>query len=493
MNTLSMRPRAVELDDVQGLLRFGYKRHTEACFLLLKVEDADAARAFLSQVSVADAQFSDSPPVTVLQVALSSAGMTALGVPGQVVAGFAEEFVAGMATDEDRSRRLGDQGNSHPSHWEWGSGVGVPDVLLMLYAMPGHLDVWRAELEAQLDGGFSLLAVLDSTDSGGREPFGFRDGLSQPELDWERRRPVEDRDRLHYDNLSCLGEFLLGYPNEYGLYTDRPLLEPDRDPNGLLLRAEDWPERADLGRNGSYLVLRQLHQDIGGFWGWLLGRADGDRDLALRWAESMVGRSVDGKPLVHAEACGNDFTYDEDPQGQVCPIGAHIRRANPRNGDYPPGTRGLLTRLRRFLGFDAQARPLDLIASTRFHRLLRRGRSYGEPQSLDGMLAGEAPQTPAGLHFVCLAANIGRQFEFVQNAWINGTRFAGLPGEADPLLGDRQPGSDGTPSDCFSLPRPDGPAERLCALPRFVEVKGGAYFFLPGIRALRYLAGSSTR
>ena len=93
-----------------------------------------------------------------------------------------------------------------------------------------------------------------------------------------------------------------------------------------------------------------------------------------------------------------------------------------------------------------------------------------------------------GLHFICLGANIARQFEFVQNAWAMGIHFDGLPNESDPLLGTRLPSADGTPSDGFSLPRGDGPDERIAALPQFVTVLGGAYFFLPGIRALRFLA-----
>jgi deferrochelatase/peroxidase EfeB len=325
---------------------------------------------------------------------------------------------------------------------------------------------------------------------GGVEPFGFVDGISQPEIDWGRTRPVEDRDRLDYSNLTCLGEFLLGYPNEYGLYTDRPLLDPGRDPTGLLPRAEDRPDLADLGRNGSYLVMRQLSQDAQGFWQYLQRQAGGDLHLARRWAEAMVGRAMDGTSLVDSGGDANAFTYASDPEGVRCPLGAHIRRANPRNADLPPGGPGILSRLKRTLGFDAEARARDLVASTRFHRLLRRGREYGVPMTLDQALSDTAVVEESGLHFICLTANIGRQFEFVQSAWMVGTKFDGLQSEGDPLLGHRQPGPDGQPTDCFSIPRPDGPDQRLCGLPHFVTVRGGAYFFLPGIRALRYLAST---
>jgi deferrochelatase/peroxidase EfeB len=101
------------------------------------------------------------------------------------------------------------------------------------------------------------------------------------------------------------------------------------------------------------------------------------------------------------------------------------------------------------------------------------------------------PPTESGLHFVCLNANIQRQFEFVQSAWIMGTKFNGLHEESDPLLGNRLPGLAGTRCDFFTIPRADGPTRRLENLPQFVSVAGGAYFFLPGIRALRFLASSA--
>ncbi|MGA8261924.1 MAG: hypothetical protein WB783_17060, partial [Arenicellales bacterium] len=311
-------------------------------------------------------------------------------------------------------------------------------------------------------------------------------------------RPARDQEQTAYTNLSCLGEFLLGYPNEYGLYTDRPLLDPLRDGAAMLPRAEDLPGKVDLGRNGSYLVMRQLRQDVQGFWKFLDHQAGGDPALRQRWAEAMVGRTLQGEPIVVARdetiagdppSDSNAFTYESDPQGIHCPLGAHIRRANPRNADLPAGGPGILSKLKRILGFDAEALARDLVASTRFHRLLRRGRAYGPKVSLDQAL-GDTAADETGLYFICLGANISRQFEFAQSAWIAGTKFNGLGGEGDPLLGHREAGPDGTPTDVFSMPRPDGPDERLCGLPRFVTVVGGAYFFLPGIRALRYLAGA---
>lgn len=492
--------RAVELNDVQGLLRFGYKHLTEASFLLLRVKDPLAARAWLAQAPVTSAVKADPLPDTALHVALTSEGLRALEVDPDLLAEFSAEFVAGMASDAARARRLGDIGANDPRGWQWGAGEQVPHVAVLLYARSGRLAAWEQETETQWGAGFVRIARLLTSDLQGLEPFGFVDGISQPHIDWERRRPVRDQDQLEYSNVSCLGEFLLGYPNEYGLYTPRPLLTPRRDPDALLPRAEDAPDQADLGRNGCYLVLRQLHQDVQGFWRELDRHAEGNTDLRERLAAAMVGRKKNGDPLVAPSedlAAGNapaqpsklnDFTYETDPRGLRCPLGAHIRRANPRTADVPGGPGGILSRLWRMLGFDRATRHQDLVASTRFHRLLRRGRTFGAGATPELSTPQPSSSTETGIYFICLVANIKRQFEFVQSAWLIGSKFAGLTGESDPLLGHRLPDPGDSPTNGFSIPQADGPDRRLNSLSQFVTVQGGAYFFLPGIRALRYLA-----
>jgi Dyp-type peroxidase family len=504
MSTIVSQDRCVELDDVQGLVRFGYKHLTEACFLLLRVKDSAAARAWLAKAPITSAVKADPLPETALQVAFTSEGLRALKIAPDLCEEFSAEFVAGMASDAARARRLGDVGANDPSNWRWGAGERVPHVAMLLYARSGRLAAWEEEIEAQCAAGFVRIERLSTSDMRGVEPFGFADGISQPEVDWERKRPVRDQDELEYRNASCLGEFLLGYPNEYGLYTPRPLMAPQRDPGGLLPRAEDAPEQADLGRNGCYLVIRQLRQDVQRFWRELDQQADGDADLRERLAEAMVGRRKNGEPLVapnQESVTGgastpqsklNNFTYQADPRGVRCPLGAHIRRTNPRNADFPPGVRGILSRLWRMLGFNATALEQDLVASTRFHRLLRRGRTYGAgvAPSLSG--AGSSSSGDTGLHFICLVANIKRQFEFVQSAWLIGSKFSGLT-ESDPLLGHRLPDPGDSPTDGFSIPQADGPDHRLDGLPQFVTVQGGSYFFLPGIRALRYLATTHSK
>ena len=480
-------------------MRFGYRHLTEACFLLLRVKDPAAARAWLAQVPITSAVKADPLPQTALQIAFTSDGLRALEVDPNLCVEFSAEFVAGMASDVARARRLGDVGANDPGGWKWGVGERVPHVAVLLYAGPGRLAAWEQEIEAQCAAGFVRIERLSTSDMQGVEPFGFVDGISQPEVDWERKRPVRDQDQLEYSNISCLGEFLLGYPNEYGLYTPRPLLAPQRDPGALLPRAEDAPDQADLGRNGCYLVMRQLRQDVQGFWSALDQQAQGDAGLREQLAAAMVGRKKNGEPLVapseKSVAGGtstprsklNNFTYQGDPQGLRCPLGAHIRRTNPRNADLPPGARGILSRLWRLLGFNAAALEQDLIASTRFHRLLRRGRTYDAGVASAPSATGSAPSVDTGIYFICLVANIKRQFEFVQSAWLIGSKFAGLS-ERDPLLGHRLPDPGDSPTDGFSIPQANGPDRRLSGLPQFVTVLGGAYFFLPGIRALRYLA-----
>ena len=488
-----------DFSDVQGLLRFGYKHHTEGAFALLRVRNRAAARAWLASAQVATGAKGPLPS-TVLQVAFSAEGLRELGVPPQVVATFAPEFVAGLGTDANRARRLGDVGNNDPAHWEWG-GPGTdaqPHVLVMAYALPGHLGAFGRDLESHWAVPFELMRWLATSDMGGVEPFGFTDGISQPEIDWSRELPAEDHDSLAYRNLASLGEFVLGYPNEYGRFTARPLLDPG-GAAALLPRAEDAPDRADLGRNGSYLVLRTLRQDVPGFWRFLHAQAGGDAAERQRIAEAMVGRRMDGQSLVEpgtdpiagvdaASHARNGFTFDADAAGLRCPVGAHVRRANPRNADLPPGTRGLVARAVHILGFDGAALRADAIASVRFHRVLRRGREYGRRLGMAEALTAPTPTVDSGLHFICLCADLARQFEFVQGAWIAGTKFAGLPHEGDPLMGNRLSAPDEPDTARFTMPRAGCPSRVVEGLPTFVDVVGGAYFFLPGVRALRYLA-----
>jgi len=490
---------SIDYEDVQGLVRFGYGKMTEACYFLLLIENAFAARGWLKSAAVSSAVERNPAPNTAMQVAFTWAGLQALGIPRSAGTGFSAEFLAGMAGDESRSRRLGDVGASDPNRWQWGGPGTVPHVLVMLYAEPTLLDGWKQTIKgAQWATAFRELACLSTSHLDGVEPFGFADGISQPTLDWEQQR-TPGGDDVRFGNLLALGEFLLGYPNEYAKYTERPLLTASDDPHGILAAAGDSGQR-DFGLNGTYLVFRDLEQDVRSFWGFLHRQASGDPERRRWLAARMVGRTLTGEPLmptadrpiagVDSPHEGlNRFTYDADGAGIRCPLGAHIRRANPRTGDFPAGTTGFWSRLSRVFGFGGKRLEEDVIASARFHRILRRGREYGEGLSPDDAVkSAPAVAEDRGLRFICLNANLARQFEFVQNAWIMGTKFAGLTEESDALLGNRAslPGCSAT--DTFSIPQESGLTRRLTALPRFVTVRGGAYFFLPSLRAVRYLS-----
>ena len=491
----------IAFDDMQVLLRFGNGRLTESAFLLLGIRHAGAARQWLRSAPISNAVAKDPPPDTALQIAFSAQGLAALDLDRAAIEEFSDEFITGMSGDPSRSRRLGDIGNNSPERWEWGGRPDrLPHVLLLLYATENGLAAWRERLTDSIFAqGFELLAELPTDVLEATEPFGFVDGISQPRIDWDQQQGTGPHGRDEYANWLAPGDVVLGYSNEYGLYTERPLIDPGKDTSAAFLPdAEDEPGKKDFGRNGCYLVIRQLQQDVPGFWQFIDRVVESDAEQREQLAASMVGRYRDGTPLmppaaesvpgIPTNATRNQFTYEQDPEGTRCPIGAHIRRTNPRTGDYPPGVSGWFSRLVRALGFGLRRPDADLIASTRFHRLVRRGRNYGPPLTPGEAVRHDAPAAQRGLQFICLVGNITRQFEFVQNAWIINSKFGGVPNERDPVVGTRATLIDQTATDHFRQPDPAGPTRTTCALPQFVTVKGGGYFFMPGLRALRYLA-----
>jgi Dyp-type peroxidase family len=466
----------LELDDIQGLIPRGYSTLKSACFLVLAIADPATARTALEQLALRVTNGRSEPSDTAVNLAFTSDGLRRLGVETPDLGGFSEEFVLGM-TDPNRSRFLGDVGEDAPQKWRWGGPTTPPvHALAMLYARDEQgLDRLEAEVRQDVLAGGGLLEVvrLGTAELTDREPFGFRDGISQPLIEGlPKAKAARERGAVG-DEVVKAGEFVLGYPNEYGLLTDRPLLPSPYDSAGLLPRGPGGAA-ADFGRNGSYLVFRQLHQDVEAFWNYLdeeTRRPDGIGDPAARdaLAARMVGRWPSGAPLVRAPrqddpglATDNDFGYfATDPDGLSCPLGSHIRRANPRDSlDPRPGS-------------------AESIAIGRRHRILRRGRAYGPGGPGDG--------SERGLHFLCLNANISRQFEFVQHTWLNSPTFNGLYDAPDPVVAPRL-------SHRSTFTEQARPVRiRHIGLPQFVSVQGGAYFFLPGLQALRYLcAGTRT-
>ena len=488
-----------EHDDIQGLVRAGYGSLKEAIYLLLRIRDRAAAKAWLASAPVTSVADMRSHLKEARHLAFTAAGLRALGVGESIVEAFSPEFVSGMAGEDARSRRLGDIAANAPSHWEWGSGAGEPHILLMLYAESGRLAALRDSILTPAFTATFEVRELATSNMGGREPFGFADGISQPRMDWDGERDASTSADLEYGNVIAPGEFLLGYLNEYVRYTDRPLLNPALVGAGDLPFAPEDAGRRDLGRNGTYLVFRQLHQDVRGFWRFIASQSA--RVEPARLAEAMVGRTISGDPLVPlldrpirgvgpdaTDIARNRFTYESDGDGVKCPLGGHVRRANPRTGDMPGGVQNVFSQVLRQLGLKKDDPRADLAASSRFHRILRRGREYGRFIEPEAALKPDEPDPESGINFICLNANIARQFEFVQEAWLTSAKFAGMSGEQDPLTGDRQPLPEGEPRDGFVVPQLAGPCRRISGLPSFVTVRGGAYFFLPGLKALRFIA-----
>jgi deferrochelatase/peroxidase EfeB len=462
--------------DIQALADRGFGSLTGACYLLLRIQNPALAKPWLRSfdiTSLAQARTQRLPQVC--QIAFTAAGLCALGTKVTAEAGFDPQFIDGIAGDERRSHQLGDEGANAPAHWHWGIGEQEPHILLILLAANTTIDsLVKDTCSAAVAAGCTVISgntPTTTTTPLGREPFGFADGVSQPDYDWSGKlTPGGARDR-DYRNLLAMGELLLGYPNEYGFIGDYPT--------------------AELGRNGSYLVYRQLAQDVTGFWQWQARQA-GDGAIAL--AERMVGRELDGAPLPGLQSATimgtddtrNAFLFADDANGIVCPIGAHIRRVNPRSVDDPQGGPGFLRNLISTLGFSGTAMH-DAVASARFHRLSRRGRPYGAVIGPQAAMQGTGAGQETGLHFLCLNTNIARQFEFVQGAWIANAKFAGLAAEQDPLLGNRLPLAGAQPTDAFSYTDSGACPRTISGLPQFVTVRGGAYFFMPGLRSLAHL------
>lgn len=537
-----MTRRDIDTSDIQAIAKTGFVSLKAASYMLLRVGESDAARRWLRDLAPAclakpadvkkTVEIEEKNRVDTYQIAFTAAGLRKLGVDESIMQRFSPEFVEGMAGDANRSLRLGDICENAPEKWLWGVGDKEPHILLILLAKDdARLAALVDEMLQQAEGaGLSKIDILPTSDMGGLEPFGFADGGSQPSFDWDRpRTPGTTADR-DYTNLLALGELLLGYRNEYGLLTERPVLAAD-EKNAAILQRDGHPSgRGDLGLNGTYLVYRQLDQNVLCFWRWIVREAERVGVTMEELAESMVGRRLDGTPLADLnlgrsipgvdadDADVNGFLYDTDPEGLSCPLGAHIRRANPRTGDAPGGKQGPLDNLLVTLGltFRHDRAPTsstlpwprnttvwpfarsedDAVASARFHRIVRRGREYGEKVGPREALDPAKPDPKAGIHFICLNANIARQFEFIQSAWIASAKFAALTGEQDPLLGNRQPfptapfaGPEGPQcTDGFSRPGAPPAGRHSTGLPQFVTVRGGAYFFLPSLTALKWIA-----
>jgi Dyp-type peroxidase family len=380
---------------------------------------------------------------------------------------------------------LGDYGDSSPEKWDWGSAEKEVDILLVLIAssVENLHQLYEQERPQWEAAGLAVVKSIEATSlSVQKEHFGFGGVSSQPFIEGFSQKGSPD-------NTIKAGEVIMGYINEYNKMPDSPVVEARLDPGHLLpeYRVEGMAangRQGDLGKNGSYLVFRQLKQEVKKFWEFMDQQTrhpdnSSNPEARLLLAAKMVGRWPDGASLVnapdkHLDQYRDDDTFmyaETDLYGEKCPIGAHIRRCNPRD------TKG--------------DNPRQAIKVNNRHRILRRGRSYGPPLAPsmlpeDMLQAEEVPATERGINFICFNTSINRQFEFIQQTWVNNPKFNGLYDDPDPLLGRPDPQARGL-NRHFSIPAIPV-RKRVTNLPSFVETRGGAYFFMPGIRALKYLA-----
>ena len=486
------------LADIQGFITSGYGHLSKAAYLFVQFQDPSRAREWLAAVAPVITTAKPWPktasgdkvkPVAALNLAFTREGLAALGLPRDVLCTFPEEFQEGM-TEPKRSRILGDTQESDPSDWEFGgSGQAAIHALLIIHAATSETLEWACDEQRKLFAR-SAGAVAELPEclqhgyrpDGDHEPFGFHDGVGQPSIAG-----------IDPDGVPT-GEFILGYENHYSVITPTPVVPASLDARGIL-PALDNPYHAsaplrDLGCHGSYVVYRKLQQDVAAFWQFVKREADRsggvDDPCRMVWlAARMVGRWPSGTALMLSPEADdpklrerNDFLYRDDPDGLRCPIGSHIRRTNPRDDvkPYPAA---------------------ESLSMTEAHRLLRRARAFGptlfDPTVLTdptsdacraAVLALADDGRPRGIHFFCVNASIRSQFEFVQQTWCNNPRFGGLYDNKDPISGDND--RTGEPPSHMSIP--GRPFFRTAPLPRFVTVRAGAYFFMPSLRALRFLA-----
>jgi Dyp-type peroxidase family len=444
----------INLADIQGNVLRGYT-YPCAAYLFLRIDDPAKARALmgrmLPQISTAE-PWQDGPPPTALHVALTYSGLQAVGVSQEILDSFPAEFREGMAA---RAEHLGDRGPSAPSQWEPGLGTGDAHVLVTVYAVdPEHLE--RARMALKTVGAEGAVTVINETRAAaleaGRDHFGFADGIAQPSLHGSgvKARPGDGQpngDGTWRD--VAVGEFLLGHQDEDGGLPAAPA--------------------APFDCNGTFMIYRKLRQDAAAWRSFIAAEGAKYPGGPEKLGAKIVGRWQDGTPLSLSPdapdpavagdpARINAFSYKDDPEGMRCPLGAHIRRTNPRDD-------------KEFFGGRLSNR----------HRIIRRGRSYGPPLPPG---VAEDDGEDRGLVFICFQASIARQFEVIQAQWVDDGDPFGLGPDKDFLIGDPN-------GDAGKMTIQGRPPHFLRPQPRFVTMRGGEYLYRPSMTALRMLADGS--
>ena len=446
--------------DLQGNVVRGYARHCHCAYLLTAVAHPADARAFLTRLidehRIATERSWRKHPATLLNVAFTYRGLERLHPHLDAFAPY-EDFRQGMYA---RGRRyLGDLGDNDPDNWDAVLRKETHALFTVYGDSEDTRDAAADALAAELgDEGFAVVhdQRADMLE-GNREHFGFTDGFSQPALRGvaETRRSRSGEGVQHsmlrrvwegeWRNVR-LGEFVLGYEDEDGV-----------------IPGEDHP----LLRNGTFMVWRKLEQHVDRFNEWISSHAGGGEGAEARLKAQILGRWADGVSLVRQPASPeyvpapdanaphepeiNDFTYRRDPGGLACPLGAHVRRANPRDA----------------LGFHTER--------TRRNRIIRRGMPYADDDGTRGLI------------FVCFNADITRQFEQIQGQWLMSGDTFGLGSDRDFLTAGLDPGRA---SERMTIQGDkDRPPRFITRDRQFVTVRGGHYLFVPGIAALRRIAG----
>jgi deferrochelatase/peroxidase EfeB len=443
-------PVTVELEDIQAtVLRYRPEPYY-GTHVMLHVADPRAGRELLRRLaphvdSAADWWRAGEPWIA---VAVTYAGLVALGVPQDSLESFPDAFRAGMAA---RADQLLDHGPNDPVHWEPEFGSGLIHIGVSVFSDAEETWQRTVALARQHYEGAAGLTVLSTQDFGAQpgdlNPLGYRDSIGQPAIAGSGVAPLPGQ-----GPPIKAGEFILGYPGEAGV----PLPAPQPDV---------------LGRNGTFVGLRKYQSLVATFNRFLRDHAATDAERELL-AAKLVGRWRSGAPLTLAPtqddpALGadprrnDDFTYAGDPHGRRVPLGAHMRRMNPRDTE------------------------MALLADVNLHRIIRRSTTYGAPYDPDA-LSPQDDETPRGLFFTFISAKAPATLEFLQREWINDGNFMRLGEERDPNVGLQEDGAT------FTIPQ-EPVRRRIHGIQTFNVLRGGEYFFLPSLTALRWLGDLDER
>ena len=441
---LPRAPVTVDLDDIQAtVLRYRPEPYY-GTHMMLHIADAQAGREFVRRLTphVDSAAGWWQAGQSWISVAFTYAGLVALGVPADSLDSFPEAFRAGMAA---RAGQFRDDGDNAPAHWDAQFGSGQVHIGVSIFSDSEQAWHQTMAMARQQYEGLPGLAVLVEQDFGAQpgdlNPLGYKDSIGQPAIEGSGVDPLPGQ-----GPPIKAGEFILGYPGQDGV--PLPMPQPDV-----------------LGRNGTFAGLRKYQSRVGTFNRFLREHAQTAPERELL-AAKLIGRWRSGAPLTLTPdrddpelgadpQRNNDFTYAADPQGRQVPLGSHMRRMNPRDT------------------------KLAILTDVNIHRVIRRSTTYGVPYDPDAT-SPQDDETPHGLYFIFLSAKAMATLEFLQQEWINNGNFMSLGEERDPNVGLQQDGAT------FTIPQ-DPVRRRIHGIQTFNVLRGGEYFFVPSLSALRWL------